>query len=249
MDTIAVIRRNLLKWRVLCCVLLTLGLVLVSLFAVILFSPVEGYFTGINVFSEDMQEYYSGLFVVATVFAGAFLIFWLPMRSYCSNKRQIPPYEVPLDNAQLAEILDSLKDHVRLHHVAENCWYGREIRRKELRVFVFSCFEDQKEYTGTAEEVIEKVNRKTHFPPRMDYKEMRLKMGRIQLFVFDKIPHGMLDSASKDTVGNLHQSEFLINLFVDSEKGILCVPVCRPCIAGTAHLYSYGLKRLAEWLL
>lgn len=248
MTTIAAIRRNLFKWRVLCCVLLALGLVSGSLLAVILYSLVEDYFTGIDIFSDDMR-YYLVLIVIDAVFAGTFLILWLPMRRFCSNKRNIPPYEVPLHDAQLVEILDSLKDYVRLHHVAENCWYGRERRRKDLRIFVFSCFEDQREYTETVDEIIEKVNRKTHFPPRMDYKEMRLKMGRIQFFVFDKIPHGMLASASKDTVGNLHQSEFLINLFVDSEKGILYVPVCRPCVGGTAHLYSYGLKRLAEWLL
>lgn len=145
------------------------------------------------------------------------------------------------------DVISLLGKSVRIEQIDDNCWFGEANKWRSLRLFVYS-FKDYYHDADIkkAQEYVTRVNEKTGFPDNIDY-EMHQKMGRVQLFLYDKVPKKVMDPVVMSVENCIRQPEFLVNVFIGMDDGVMYIPFCCSRIIGVGKLYQYAVSKIADW--
>ena len=230
-----IIYRSLIIWRVLS-----------ALYCVLIFATVIPIAALLQAWLDNSSFFVPPAFFFWIVLPTAFVTVCLGAILKSSSQNTIrQPCKIRLGLYRQEEILSILAKKMRMKTVTKKCWYGKERRKRLLRVFVF-LIDEKTDYLRYADQCVEKVNEKTHFPSRFGLYDYGYR-GRLQVFLYDEVPQSVLLSTAKTTEESIREPEFTVNLFVELNNGILYIPFCCSRVLGASMRYQYVIGRVAEW--
>lgn len=198
----------------------------------------------------DLEKLSIGWIMMSAVCLIAAFLYQRYLKHECSKENLKKPFSIQCQTAMNGESRLKIKD-IRLHRVSRNCWYGRELRRKNIRIFLFS-FEE----TGSdqfdphyVKKTIQTVNERTHYPS-INNVEHHVKWARVNLYAFAELPEEILEKAKESTVDDMESrdAESVLSFYVDLKKATAYIP--RYCSVSLFNInkYYYCVKRFHKWL-
>ncbi len=156
------------------------------------------------------------------------------------------PYTALIDLYREEDILSLLNEKIGLEKVSDDCSYGKEKKSKDIRLFVFSFKDpDHDNDLQIAEDIVSELNEQ-HFPKRISM-DMHHKIGRVQLFIYDKVPDNVMNSAIASVDDYIMQFEPCMNVFISTDEGAIYIPQCCSRDIVIAKLYQSLDERVEDW--
>lgn len=238
------LKNDLILWRVLSvcylvCIIITIGFI-----GAILQCITDGYplFSDGNIRRTMIMIGVGALFGIITVCVRLVLV-----RKSSVNFFKTP-CEVKIPSHDEETFISMFSNKLKFEMVDEHVWYAERLGRRSLRVFVFSVQQDDMDDVFSyADACVETVNEQKCFPKLITF-DMHQTLGRVQIFMFDSVPISLMKEAAKDVEDCIKQPEFLVNMFVGLQDGVLFIPYCRSRIIGVGRLYQYAVSRVGAWL-
>ncbi len=186
------------------------------------------------------------LIAASLFFAAAALILRSVLVKKSSRNMSKSPYTAMIGLNREEDVLSLLNEKIGLEKVCDDCSYGIEKGSKNIRLFVLSFKNpDHDNDLQLAEDVIVGLNEQL-LPKRVSM-DMHHKIGRVQLFIYDKVPDNVMNAAVANVEDYIKQFEPCANVFISTDEGAIYIPQCCSQEIGIAKLYLYLVERVEDW--